>query len=252
MTIALPKTGTITRSILEFVSRHNGVRFTEIQKFIVERAGRDWEKRERIPVYKYNRSTHRYVANGSKQVRAYRGYWCTNLCSGPDSVCRKYLAKRDGRWYLNESTADLFRELANRTGQSGVIYSVDSITSSLASVKHDDPLGIVGPNPPSKVIGSYTDPAKLTGAQSFDPSTGVRLEFVPKVQLPLGPTLPEGSFKVREPEQSSDVELLSELRKIRALVNQKQAIVNHANEELAQALAAARTMEDKVRKALKL
>lgn len=251
MPTTLPKTGTITRSILEFVSRHNGVRFTEIQKFIVERAGLDWEKRESIPVFKKNVDRY-WIKTGTKTVRAYRGYWCTNLCSGPDSVCRKYLAKRDGRWYLNESTADLFRELANRTGQSGVIYSVDGVTPSLAAVKHVDPLVIAGPNPPSKVIDSYTDPAKFTGAQSFDPSTGVRLEFVPKAQLPLGPTLPEGSSKVHEPEQSSDVELLSQLRKIRALVNQKQAIVNHANEELAQALAAARAVEEKVRKALKL
>lgn len=252
MTKKLPKSGTITRQILEFVSRHNGVRFTEIQKFICEISGLDWEKREVISTWKRDSQSGLWGRGPNKTVRAYRGWWCTNLCYGPDSVCRKYLAKRDGRWFLNEETAQAIRDLANESGKSGTIYSVNQITPSLAANRTRDPLDIAGQPPASKSVIHYAEPAKMTAAQSFDPSMGVRLEFVPKVELPLGPTLPEGSFKIVQPQHGSDVELVAALRAAREVVNRKQAAAAHANAELTEALAAARAMEDKVRKALGL
>lgn len=248
----LPKTGTITRRLLEFVSRHKGVRFTQMQQFICEISGLDWDQRE--VVSQWVRDPNAPTGWGSKKrtVRRFRGWWCTNLCHGPDSVCRKYLTKKDGVWFLNEETANLFRELANRTGQSNVIYSAESISPALASNNFVDPLPVAGPVPASTLISLYTDPAKLTGAQSFDPTTGVRLEFVPKVEVPLGPTIPEGSFKIHQPQPTSDVELVRVLREAQANVVVCQNAMSAAAAALRDAQEALANAEAAVRKAFEL
>lgn len=238
----LPRTGTITRRLLEFVSRHNGVRFGQMQRFICEISGLDYDQMEVVTEW----------GGKKKTVRRFRGWWCTNLCYGEDAVCRKYLAKKDGKWYLNEVTADLFRELANRTGQSNVIYSISQVTPTLASTKFPDPLPVEGPTPTSKHVGQYTDPTKLTGAATFDPSTGVRLEFVPKVELPLGPTLPEGTFKIRQPVVPTDVDLVQALRNAQANVEKTKAAAAASAAAHRDAIEALFEAQEAVRKALNL
>ena len=248
----LPRTGTITRRLLEFVSRHNGVRFGQMQRFICEISGLDYDQMEVVDVWARDASKPNGWGGKKKTVRRFRGWWCTNLCYGEDAVCRKYLAKKDGKWYLNEATADLFRELANRMGQSNVIYSISQVTPTLASTKFPDPLHVEGPTPTSKHVGQYTDPAKLTGAATFDPSTGVRLEFVPKVELPLGPTLPEGTFKIRQPVVPTDSDLVQALRNAQANVEKTKAAAALAAAAHRDAIEALYEAQEAVRKALKL
>lgn len=155
MTIKLPKTGTTTRKLLEFISQSKtGLRFSEMQKFLVEQSGRDWEKREVIPLFRKN-IDGRWIAAGAKTVRVYRGWWCTNLLSGSESVCRKYLRKVDGRWMLNDATMALFFNLKTSLP-----------VSSLDDVVFNDSLGTDGPVPASKVTKMYVD--KNDASQSTD------------------------------------------------------------------------------------
>ena len=246
---ALPKTGTKTRSLLEFVGRHDGVRFTDMQKFLCELSDRDWEARESVPVYKRSSNVPgAWVANGTKTVRVHRGWWSTNL-SGPDGICKRYLAKKDGRWYLNERTAGLMRGLANLSGQGYTIYSVGM--SSLEKIHGDDTIKGSSDTctipPQSKVLNAYVEHAKMTTAASFDPTTGVRLEFVPKVELPLGPTIPEGSFKIHQPQEVSDVDLIAQLRRAEKLVAEYRKHLEKAQRELDGALQLQRQVQQLAR-----
>lgn len=245
----LPKTGTKTRSLLEFVARHNGVRFTDMQKFLCELSGVDWEKREAVPNWKFNNTRGVYEKVGTRTMRVNRGWWCTNLTSGRDCICRKYLAKKNGLWYINEDVATLMRGLSNSMGKSGVIYSVGAVHSSLeANLKPDTIHGssdTCAVPPASKVIGDYA--TDITSTQHAVPSPVRQLKFAAAPVLPQGPTIPAGNFVEvkQELQMDSDAQLIQALRAARADVAAKEAALNESVKRM-------EAIEQQVRKALAL
>lgn len=105
--LKLPRKGTKTLQLLEFMAESGGLRFSEIQRFIVELAGKDYDEMEQ-------QSCWPRLPNGQltkRTVRRWRGWWCTNLCYGPDSILHKYCEKGpDNLWYLKMKTKDLLAE----------------------------------------------------------------------------------------------------------------------------------------------
>lgn len=87
---------TKSEQILRFIEASpDGRKFTEIQKFIVELNGHDWDTMERSPAY----------VDDPKPVwkRRWRGYYCTRLLGGPfygDGLLHRFCKKKKGRWVL--------------------------------------------------------------------------------------------------------------------------------------------------------
>jgi hypothetical protein len=69
--------------ILEYISRHNGLTFTQIQKAL------------------WNMS---HNSNAEPFTRKSRGWWCTQLLGSPynhDGLLHTFCEKRNGKWYRN-------------------------------------------------------------------------------------------------------------------------------------------------------
>ena len=70
-------TGKTTREqVLQHIAAHpEGLRFVDIQRFVVENNGLNFDEKEPVRVWGPDGSVI-----GQKMVRRYRGYWCDNLC----------------------------------------------------------------------------------------------------------------------------------------------------------------------------
>ena len=104
--------------ILDFICEAGGEgrSFSEIQAFVVQMNGLDWE--ERSPLYPYAPGLRTHPG---QSARKHRGYYCTNLLGGMhyhQGLLHTYCVKLpDGRWMLTET-----------------IYNRDNLC-----VKHRDP-----------------------------------------------------------------------------------------------------------------
>jgi hypothetical protein len=77
----LPKVGTKARAVRDFITKKRaaGATFGEIQRFIVEMNGLNYDEMETVEVWTYNTGN---VVTKPRQMRKYRGYWCVNLLGG--------------------------------------------------------------------------------------------------------------------------------------------------------------------------
>lgn len=81
---------------------HHGATFSDIQRFICNLNGLDFNEKKMAPVWNPTRQTIQ-----DRLVRRYRGYWCTNLCglSSPYSpkrvgILEKYCVKKPNGHYV--------------------------------------------------------------------------------------------------------------------------------------------------------
>lgn len=78
---------TLTGRLFQRIAKSpNGLTLSEMQKFLVEAVGLDWNEKD---------------ANGR---RKYRGYWCTRLTGGwayGPGILGIFCLKVDGRWRIN-------------------------------------------------------------------------------------------------------------------------------------------------------
>ncbi len=71
------------KAVLAHIAAHpEGLRFVDIQRFIVELNGLNYDEKEKVRVW-----TPDGKVKGYKAVRRYRGYWCDNLCG--NWLCRR-------------------------------------------------------------------------------------------------------------------------------------------------------------------
>lgn len=90
-------------AVLEYIRSkgEDGARFTDIQRFVVEMNGKNYDERESRwdPVNKV-------VVEDAGTRRRYRGYWCVNLLGTaftPSGILPKYCSKlSNGRYVLKE------------------------------------------------------------------------------------------------------------------------------------------------------
>jgi hypothetical protein len=74
------------------MSSRNVTKYSEIQRFLCELNGLDYDQMTTEQVWKKAPagSGRNYICTGEKQVRMYRGIWATNLSSGRDPILRNY------------------------------------------------------------------------------------------------------------------------------------------------------------------
>jgi hypothetical protein len=96
------------------MSEVNGVTFSEIQRFICEMNGLDYDEKVTEKVWAETKTyddfgipVFRWAPVGFKLVRKHKGIWATNLCSGPDPILRNYCYKSGKLWYVHADTKAL-------------------------------------------------------------------------------------------------------------------------------------------------
>lgn len=89
-----------TEKVLAHIAKHPaGLKFSEIQRFVVEGNGLDYD--EKVEEHGWG--------NTKKMVRRYRGYWCTNLIAnrGPYNnrigILHKFCDKVGDRYVVKAS-----------------------------------------------------------------------------------------------------------------------------------------------------
>ena len=84
--------GTKKFKLLTWMMNRPVTTYGEIQRFLCELSGYDYDHMTTENVYKPAPagSGQRYYKSGTKQVRMYRGIWATNLSSGRDPILRNY------------------------------------------------------------------------------------------------------------------------------------------------------------------
>jgi hypothetical protein len=95
------RTNTKKFSVLEFIGSKNGVRYMDIERYLCDLAGYDYDKKVETRVWDYRTSKSKYA-----MVRQHKGIWGTNLCYGKDAILHKYCVKgMDRKWRLSPETA---------------------------------------------------------------------------------------------------------------------------------------------------
>ena len=82
--------GTKKFKLLAWMADRPVTRYSEIERFICEMSGYDYDKMETQKKYKEWRQVNGTYRVGTKQVRTHRGIWGTNLCSGNSAILHTY------------------------------------------------------------------------------------------------------------------------------------------------------------------
>ena len=85
--------GTKKFRLLVLMAQNGIMKYSEIQRCICEMSGKDYDEMDTQKKYQKSRgpySTYPWDVVGTKQVRAHRGIWATNLSSGRDPILRNY------------------------------------------------------------------------------------------------------------------------------------------------------------------
>jgi hypothetical protein len=78
--------------LLQFLASRKGTRYMDIERFICEMNGLDYDMKRLSGFY--------------KGKRAHSGIWATNLTCGRDSILKKHCVKVSGLWYVNSETKE--------------------------------------------------------------------------------------------------------------------------------------------------
>lgn len=99
--VTMPAASTKKFKVLQFIGSKGEARFNEIQRFICEMNGRDYDEFIKAPVYKGGKIV-KYLSK-----RRNRGYWVTTLCQGPKAILTVYCQKNhlDNTWRLKPAVA---------------------------------------------------------------------------------------------------------------------------------------------------
>ena len=99
--LKLPRSGTISRQVLEFIGERDGSRYSDIVRFICELQGKNYDTMETVFAYRNGRRIQ-------VPSRRWRGWWSTNLCHGESALLKKYCDKgEDRKWRLTPETSEL-------------------------------------------------------------------------------------------------------------------------------------------------
>lgn len=238
--LKLPRAGSLSLQILEFIGSKTGVRYGDIQRFICEKQGKDYDLM--VPRAIYDSKTGRIK---NVQVRRWRGFWGTNLCYGSDALLNKYCVKGEGNKlrYLSADTANLLARKYDDEGQSDrIVYFANGAVSprTLAPPEAQPDIKQIhipadlhfpnnSPSPRKQFTTRYED--------HYDPKTGERHVRVIAEPIPM---------------QLDPMELIQKMNEARQLTDRAQANLNAARTTYERALEAQSKLEDLVRQALNL
>lgn len=224
------RTNTKKFKVLEFIGRHTGVRYSEIERFVCELSGFNYD--EMISAWVWDSKSQ-----DSKlcKVRRHKGIWGTNLCSGNSSILKGYCEKNsDGRWMLDEVTADFIREYFNQRGNYGTIYDIEYQGPEMIIIPK--PVSSLEVPPPSDEIKGNSVPISVTRIQ---------------VPVGVGPIIPPKTMTLDE--MSNDqlaIEAVKLLKEVRACKERAKKAFYDASATLSQANKDVKEAEALVRKAL--
>lgn len=233
--LKLPRAGSLSLQILEFIGSKTGVRYGDIQRFICEKQGKDYDLM--IPGIIYDRKTR---STKNVQVRRWKGIWGTNLCHGPSALLNKYCVKGEGDklWHLSADTANLIADKYDAEGKGRMVYFTNG--QPLRPLKAEPDLnqihipadlnsGCSNPTPEKSFTTRFED--------HYDPKTGERYTRV--IAEPI-------------PKQLDPMELIQKMNEARQLTDRAQANLSAARATYERALEAQSKLEDLVRQALNL
>lgn len=106
------RTNTKKFKLLQFIGEHKGLRYSELERFICEMNGYDYDtmttsyERSYIEEFDGQAGTRTMrVVNKPIKVRRHKGIWATNLTSGKNCILKKHCVKNENkRWILNAET----------------------------------------------------------------------------------------------------------------------------------------------------
>jgi hypothetical protein len=131
--------------LLSWMASRNVTTYGEIQRFLCELNGYDYDQMTTAQVWKKSTvADRRYVCTGTKQVRMYRGIWATNLSSGRDPILRNYCERLyvGGKylgWVVQHEVKEMIKEkLVVPSSMLEKTFPSDEIpnNSKVVSVKH--------------------------------------------------------------------------------------------------------------------
>lgn len=94
------RTGTKKYKLLQFIGSRDGTRYSEMERFICELNGYDYDLM--VPGYRYDYSKR---VNVKCMTRRWKGIWGTTLCYGKEAILPQHCVKgADKKWRLNEET----------------------------------------------------------------------------------------------------------------------------------------------------
>lgn len=121
--LKLPRKGSLSLQILEFIGSKTGVRYGDIQRFICEKQGKDYDLMVPRTVVDYKTGEKKISAE-----RRWKGIWGTNLCHGRNALLHKYCVKgMDKRWHLSPETANLIADMYDAEGLGRMVYFTNGL-----------------------------------------------------------------------------------------------------------------------------
>ena len=147
--------------LLAWMADRNVTTYGEIQRFLCEMNGKNYNQMETIGTGKAIYENGRYVGwkkTGDRQVRVNRGIWATNLSSGRDPILHNYCERMfvDGNlqgWVVKVSVKEAIKEkLSPKKSSLEKTFPSDEIqnNSKVVSVKH---VNIpIGEKPTRKIV----------------------------------------------------------------------------------------------------
>lgn len=213
--LKLPRKGSLSLQILEFIGSKTGVRYGDIQRFICEKQGKDYDLMVPTTIYDYKTRTSKPA-----MVRRWKGIWGTNLCHGRNALLNKYCVKgMDKRWHLSPETANLIADMYDAEGLGRMVYFTNGL--------------------PLRPLREETVEV---------PAEPVRFEFE-KIEQEDGSIV--HTWKRPEPKKSAH-ELIALLQEARAALKQAETNLNDARQNYSRALELESKAADAVREALEL
>lgn len=103
----IPKIGTKKFKVLEFIGYHQGVKYSQIQRFICKMNGLDYYAKR--PALKYINGEIKEIS-----IRKHTGIWSNNLTNGKKSILKQYCVKNSSNlWILNQQAAKMIATLSS-------------------------------------------------------------------------------------------------------------------------------------------
>ena len=129
----LPRATSKKFKVLEFIGSRDGTRYSEIERFICELAGYDYDLK--VPVRRWDCRTGQLK---DAVQRRWKGIWGTNLCYGKDAILHKYCVKgADRKWRLKIFIAKDFHNLYQARNESRhVYYNPDPLFPIIPKYQH--------------------------------------------------------------------------------------------------------------------
>lgn len=167
MTLKLPRVGSKALRVVRFISIHDGLRYSEIVRFICEMNGLDYDLF--LPAMRWDPRKGKVV---SRPVRRYAGTWGTNLSSSSTGILKRFCVKgTDRKWRVTAETAALVDALFEIKAAPEITQNEPRIHDVLpSSLENDFPSDTISGN--SKFAGrEYISPYI-----SFDNSGTMKLD----------------------------------------------------------------------------